>query len=220
MKRAAAVFLIFVLFVAFLPALAEDPCARGHRFGEWYINPGNRDGMLQRKCKVCRTVEYRYCDPLNVDDFPVAEVVANAARYADGHVSVLHEEALLTPDELNRIDALSAHDRVLVVLYAAGFGEQADQLQLGGDLFSAEAQALRDGILARIDSLTGADMAAYQDALQQYFPKQVISMDPTKTDYRQVYLSLVFSGEEERTENYGFCRNNRKWSFRRIRAQQ
>ena len=191
--------------------------AYGHRFGEWYIADNDKPGMLQRECEMCHEIQYRYCAPLNADDFPVAEVVANAARYADGRVTVLHEEELLTADELARLDVLSAHDRVLAVLCAVGFGEQVRQLQLGGDTFSEEAQALADEILARIGALEGADKAAYDQLLERYFPAQVISMDPTAADYQQAYLTLVFDGEE--TEEYGFSRNGGNWSFRKLKPQ-
>ena len=190
--------------------------AYGHRFGDWYIQPGSKPGMLQRECEMCHEIKYRYCAPLNADDFPIAEVIAADARNAGGLVTVLHEEELLTADELARLDALSAHDRVLAVLCAMRFGEQVRQLQLGGDTFSEEAQALAAEIRARIDALEGADKAAYDQLLERYFPAQVISMDPTAADYQQAYLTIVFDGE---AEEYGFSRNNGQWSFRRLQKQ-
>ena len=194
--------------------------AYGHHYGDWYIQPGSKPGMLQQMCETCQKIEYRYCDPLNADDFPIAEIVANAVRYTQKRVTVAHEEALLTADERARLDALSAHDRVLTVLCAAGFGEQVRQLQLGGDTFSEEAQALTDEILARIRALSDADRAAYDEAIALYFPMQVISMDPTNADYQQVYLSLIFGGEEGSAEEYGFSRSSGNWSFKKVQTKK
>lgn len=188
--------------------------AYGHHFGEWSYNPQDKPGMLSHQCEYCHLVEYRYCPPLRVDDFPIAEVLADATRDMEGGVTVLHEDMLLSAEEREKMDALSPHDRILVFLCVIGFEEQVHQLRLGGDTFSEEAAAVLEAIRGRVDALTGEEAAAFAENRETYFPYLVISMNPTNLDYQQTYLTLC--RDEADNEDYGFARRSGEWSFCRL----
>lgn len=188
--------------------------AYGHHFGDWRIDPQDKPGMLYHRCETCRLTEYRYCAPLIADDFPIAEVMAEALRDAEGKMTALHEELLLNADERESMDALSSHDRILVFLSVIGFEEQVYQLQLGGDTLSAEAAAVLEAIRGRVDALTGAEAAAFAGNKEMFFPSAVISMDPTNADYQQAYITLC--REDAENEVYGFAREGGEWRFCRL----
>ena len=187
-----------------------------HQFGEWYQNPHDKAGMLERDCKICGADEYRYVEPLQTKDYPVVQTLADAAKEAGEGESwfIVDSDKILTSDELEAMSALSPLEQVLVFTSVIGYEDQVNEVLAGAEPLSEEAAKLKDAIQQRIAGLQDEEADAFQSALDTYFPSQIIVLDPTGGDYEAQLLTVrVTSGEEIRDEAYGFRRADGVWSF-------
>lgn len=89
-----------------------------------------------------------------------------------------------------------------------------------GNAFSEEAEALKNAIQRRIAALRGKEVAAFQTALDTYFPTKIIVLDPYGGDYNAPLLTVrVTNGGETHEETYGFRRIDGEWSFCELIAE-
>ena len=187
-----------------------------HTFGEWHQDPTDKEGMLTRKCKVCGFDEYRYVKPIQTKDYPVVQTLFDAAKEAKEGESwfIVDSDKILTPDELEAMSALSPAEQVLVFTSVIGYEDQVNEVLADAEPLSEEAAKLKDAIQQRIAGLQDEEAAAFQSALDTYFPSQILVLDPYGNDYEAELLTVrVTSGEETRDEAYGFRRISGVWSF-------
>ena len=173
-----------------------------HKFGEWYHDPHDKEGMLVRKCKVCGYEDYRY-------EAPETEEAAEGDSWF-----IVDSDKILTPEELEAMSALSPMEQVLVFTSVIGYEDQLNEVMADAEPLSEEAAKLKDSIQQRIAGLQDEEAAAFQSALDACFPSQSIVLEPDGDDYEAKLLTVrVTSGEETRDEAYGFHRADGVWSF-------
>lgn len=187
-----------------------------HTFGDWFQSSQNKPGMLQRDCKVCGYDDYRFVEPLQTKDYPVVQVLADAAKaLQEGDAwYIVNSDQALTAEELEALSALSPLNQALVFTSVIGYEDQVNALVEQGETFTPEAAALKDAIAQRMAALQGEEAAALQEALDTYFPTQIIVLDPYGADYDAQLLTVrVTTGGESRDDAYGFRRTSGVWSF-------
>lgn len=190
-----------------------------HTYGNWYQNPHDKAGMLERDCKVCGQSDYRYVEPLQTKDFPIVKTLVDAAKEAKegDEWFIVDSDKILTSEELESMGVLSPVEQVLVFTAVIGYEDQVNEVTAEAEPLSEEAAALKNSIQQRVAGLQGEDAAAFQNALDTYFPSQIIVLDPYGNDYDAKLLTVrVTSGGETRDEAYGFRRVHGEWSFGKL----
>lgn len=144
-------------------------------------------------------------------------MLAGDAAEAEGAiVEIVNAGKLLTAEELSALEALPAREQLLTFLSVMGFEEQVNRaLAAAEEELSAEAVALKERILMRIDAMGDGERSAFDELLRTCFPQETIR--DGGAEYRCFVLELELrTGDALRRERYGFRQEGEEWIFIRL----
>lgn len=122
-------------------------------------------------------------------------------------VEILHLDELLTPEELQAVNALPLQQRLLCALIACGFDSEVSRAARADRLLTPEASGLVDAILARMN---GMDPQALSQLRNACFPVTTIDLNGQRFPCYCVELRIT-EGGTSRTDVYGFRNEGGRW---------
>lgn len=144
-------------------------------------------------------------------------MLAGDAAEAEGAiVEIVNAGKILTAEELSALEALPAREQLLTFLSVMGFEEQVNRaLAAAEEELSAEAVALKERILMRIDAMGDGERSAFDELLRTCFPQETIRDGGAECRCFVLELELR-TGDALRRERYGFRQEGEEWIFIRL----
>ena len=156
---------------------------------------------------------------VNEDRQTIAETMIQVAETA-ASVEIVNAERILTPEEKAALDVLPVKEQLLTFLSVIGFEEQVNRtLEAAQEELSTNAIALKEQIQARIAAMDAEAYAAFEAALLESFPQEVIEIDGVEYTFFVLELE-VRTGDTVRYERYGFRREGADWIFTRLEVAE
>ena len=144
----------------------------------------------------------------------VAEELENQS--ANVQVQLANVEKVVTTGEKAKLDALPLKEQMFTVLSVIGFEDVVSRtLEAEGQELSAEAQALKEEIQARVAAMTEAEYAEFEAMLLESFPQETVVIDGVEYTFFTLELE-VREGDTVRYERYGFRLEGDEWILTRL----
>jgi len=125
-------------------------------------------------------------------------------------------DQLLNAAELTQFESLGAFDRLMVLLSIIS---NSDVLQATLGNMSQDAKALADEITTRINNMTDAEKAAFDQLIRTMFEVRKVTVDGQEYDGISIELTITRNGEETR-ERYSFYNDQNIWKLYQIEQLQ
>lgn len=157
------------------------------------------------------------------DELKIAETMIVVAQETEGEsasIEIVNAEKIITPEEKAALDVLPVKEQLLTFLSVIGFEEQVNRtLEAAQEELSTNAIALKEQIQARIAAMDAEAYAAFEAALLENFPQEVIEIDGVEYTFFVLELE-VRTGDTVRYERYGFRREGADWIFTRLEVAE
>ena len=133
----------------------------------------------------------------------------------DVQIRIIDIELILTDAEIEALNALIPEERILVFLNVLGYVNEVnianEELEIK---LSDEAQALLDGIAARLEAMTEEERAEFDATVQTVYPVLQVEVDGTVADQTEIVIELKLREKNAyRVERYTFRCEDGSWYF-------